>query len=318
MWFFSRDIGVNMKLKHWIVFILLGLIWSTSFLWIKIGVREVGPMALVAFRMLFGAITAVAISAYQKVVWPRDWKTWGTFAILGPTSLAIPIFLISWGERTIDSAVASILNATVPLFTIAIAHFWLNDDKMTLQKVLGLLVGFAGVVLLMSEDLSPSAHSSVIGQGAVILAAFFYAWSAVFARKATQHVAGLARGSAPLITATIFMWIVAPFSEKPFQIPALPLTWIAALWLGVLGSGLAMLMFYYLIHEVGPTRASLVTYLFPIGGVIFGVIFLNEHLSGQLLAGAVLIISSLAVVNWKSNKTVATETSRVSKATSER
>ncbi|HUG34510.1 MAG TPA: EamA family transporter [Anaerolineales bacterium] len=288
-----------MKLKHWIVFILLGLIWSTSFLWIKIGVQEIGPMALVSFRMLFGALTAVAIAAYQKVKWPRDWKTWGTFAILGPTSLAIPIFFISWGEQTIDSAVASILNATVPLFTIVIAHFWLNDDRMTVQKTLGLLIGFGGVVVLMSRDLTSNAHSSVIGQGAVILAAVFYAWSAVYARKATQHVAGLARGAAPLITAAIFMWITSPFIEKPFLVPSLPITWVAALWLGILGSGLAMLMYYYLLHEVGPTRATLVTYLFPVGGVIFGVIFLDEHLSWQLLAGSLLVISSLVVVNWK-------------------
>jgi drug/metabolite transporter (DMT)-like permease len=288
-----------MKFIHWIVFMLLGLIWSTSFLWIKIGVQEIGPMTLVAFRVLFGAIAAIAIALYQKVQWPSDWKTWRNFAILGPTNLAIPFFLISWGERTIDSAVASILNATVPLFTIVIAHFWLSDDKITLQKALGLLVGFGGVVVLLSKDLSISAHNSVLGQGAVILAAIFYAWSAVFARRATQHVAGLARGAAPLITATIFMWLTAPFIEKPFQIPTLPLTWVAALWLGILGSGLAILMFYYLIHEIGPTRATFVTYLFPVGGVIFGVIFLGEYLSWQLLAGTFLILGSLVVVNWK-------------------
>lgn len=288
-----------MKTKHWAVFVLLGLIWSSSFLWIKIGVQEIGPMALVAFRMLFGAITAVAIAAYQRVQWPRDWKTWGIFAILGPTSLAIPIFFISWGEQTIDSAVASILNATVPLFTIVIAHFWLHDDKMTIQKVLGLLVGFAGVVVLLSEDLLASSQSSVVGQAAVILASLFYAGSAVYARKATQHVEPLARGSAPLITAAIFMWLVGPFTEKPFLFPTLSLTWTAALWLGILGSGLAMIMFYYLIHEIGPTRATLVTYIFPLGGVILGVIFLGEHLSWQLAVGAALIISSIVVVNWK-------------------
>ena len=288
-----------MKLKHWIVFLLLGLIWSTSFLWIKIGVQEVSPMTLVAFRMLFGALTAVAIVILQKASWPRDRKTWLSFAILGPTSLAIPIFLISWGERTIDSAVASILNATVPLFTIVIAHLWLSDDKITPQKVLGLLVGFSGVMVLLSKDLSLRAHSSVLGQGAVILAAIFYAGSAVYARKATRHVEGPARGAAPLITATIFTWILAPLTlaGKPFQVPALPLTWIAALWLGVLGSALAWIMFYYLLHEIGPTRATLVTYLFPIGGVVFGVIFLRESLSWQLLAGSLLIAASLAVVN---------------------
>lgn len=288
-----------MKLKHWIVFILLGLIWSTSFLWIKIGVQEIGPMALVAFRMLFGALTAIAIVMYQKAAWPRDRKTWISFAILGPINLAIPIFLISWGERTIDSAVASILNATVPLFTIVIAHFWLSDDKITLQKALGLLIGFGGVVVLMSKDLQTNGHDSVLGQGAVILGALFYAIGSVYARKATQHVTGPARGAAPLVTATLFMWLIAPFLEKPFLVPKLPVTWVAVLWLGILGSALAWLMFYYLLHEIGPTRATLVTYIFPIGGVIFGVLFLKEQISWQLLTGSLLIIASLAVVNWK-------------------
>ncbi|HUG33562.1 MAG TPA: DMT family transporter [Anaerolineales bacterium] len=288
-----------MKPKHWLVFVTLGLIWSSSFLWIKIGVQEIGPMALVAFRMLFGAVTAVAIGLYQKVQWPHDWRTWSIFAVLGPTSLAIPIFFISWGEQTIDSAVASILNATVPLFTIVIAHFLLQDDKMTTQKVLGLLIGFAGVITLLSEDLTTGARNSVIGQAAVILASLFYAGSAVFARKLTQHVDGTVRGAMPLITSTIFMWIIGPLAEKPFLFPNLSLTWISILWLGILGSGLAVIMLWYLIHEIGPTRASMVTYLFPVGGVILGVIFLNEHLSWQLVAGSVLIILSLIVVNWK-------------------
>ena len=291
-----------MKTKHWIVFITLGLIWSTSFIWIKIGVQEIGPMALVAFRMGFGALTAWIIGSFQKVTWPRDGKTWLTFAIIGPTSLAIPIFFISWGEQTIDSAVASILNATVPLFTIVIAHFWLHDDRMTYQKVLGLLIGFAGVVILLSKDVAVGSHNSAIGQAAVILAALFYAGSAVAARKFTQHVHGVARGAMPLFTSAILMWIVGPLFEKPFLVPSLPITWIAALWLGILGSGLATIMLYYLIHEIGPTRATLVTYIFPVGGVILGVLFLDEPLSWQLLVGSALIIFSLAVVNWKTKK----------------
>lgn len=288
-----------MKPKHWIVFILLGIIWSTSFLWIKIGVQDIGPMALTAFRMVFGALTAIAIAVYQKLSFPRDAKTWGLFAILGPASLAIPVFLISWGEQTIDSAVASILNATVPLFTLLIAHFWIHDDKITFQKTLGLLIGFAGVLILMSKDLLASEHGSVIGQLAVILASLFYAGSAVAIRKYTQHINNTMRGVGLLMTSAVLMWVVGPVAERPFEIPSLPITWVAALWLGVLGSGLAMIMMYYLIHEIGPTRASLVTYLFPVGGVILGVLFLNEHLSWQLLAGTVLIIASLAVVNYR-------------------
>jgi drug/metabolite transporter (DMT)-like permease len=290
-----------LKPKHWFVFIFLGLIWSASFLWIKIAVSEIGPMTLVAFRVLFGLLFAGGAVFVMRVEWPRDRQTWISFIIIGITSVAIPFFLISWGEQVINSAVAAILNATVPLFTIVIAHLYLHDDKMTIQKVLGLLVGFAGVVVLLSQDIGASA-GSLLGQGAVILASLFYAASAVYARRTTSHASGLVRGAAPLVSATVLMWIAAPIVESPFKIPQLPMTWIALLWLGVLGSGLALILNYYLIHEIGPTRATMVTYIFPLGGVVLGIIFLNEHPSWQLLVGALLIISSLAVVNWKIKK----------------
>src|SRR5688572_28127439 len=268
-------------------------------MWIKIAVQEIGPITLVAFRVLFGLLFGFVVIYIQRIQWPRTLKEWTPLLVLSIANIAIPFFLISWGEQSIDSAVASILNATTPLFTIVIAHFLLQDDKMTVPKVLGLLIGFAGVIVLLSKDFVAGAQNSVIGQAAVILASLFYAGSAVYARKVTQRVDGIVRGAMPLITSTIFMWIVGPLTERPFEFPFLSLTWIAILWLGILGSGLAVIMLYYLIHEIGPTRASMVTYLFPVGGVILGVIFLNEQLSWQLIAGTLLIIASLAVVNWK-------------------
>ena len=110
-----------MKLKHWLVFLLLGAIWSSSFMWIKIAVQEIGPITLVAFRVLFGLSFGVIVIYLQRVQWPRTLNQWTPLLVLGITNIAIPFFLISWGEQTIDSAVASILNATVPLFTILVA-----------------------------------------------------------------------------------------------------------------------------------------------------------------------------------------------------
>jgi drug/metabolite transporter (DMT)-like permease len=286
-----------LKVKDWVLFILLGAIWSASFLWIKIAIREVGPMTLVAFRVLFGMLTGIAVTLWLRVPWPRDRQTLGVLLLLGATSVAIPFFLISWGEQSIDSAVASILNATVPLFTIVFAHLFTRDDRITLPKVLGLLLGFSGVVVLMSRDLGAGAHNSVIGQLAVVLAAVFYAASSVYARLKTQHVNGYVRGAAPLVSASLFMWIAAPLLESPLHIPRLPLTWVALLWLGVLGSGVALILWYYLLHEIGPTRTTMVTYIFPLGGVVLGVIFLDETLSWQLVVGALLIVASLLVVN---------------------
>ena len=292
-----------MQPKHWTAFIVLGGVWSASFLWIKIALEEIGPNTLVAWRVLFGLLFAGGAVLLQREAWPRDWAGWFPFLLLGITSVAIPFFLITWGELSIASAVASILNATVPLFTIVIAHLFLQDDRMTVQRVIGLFIGFIGVVVLLSEDLLAGVHGSVLGQAAVILASIFYAASSVYARQKTQSAPGLVRGAAPLVSATVVMWMIAPALESPFKIPQLPITWIAILWLGVLGSGLALILWYYLLHEIGPTRTGMVTYIFPLGGVILGVIFLNEHLSWQLAVGALLIISSIVVVNWQSKKT---------------
>ena len=287
-----------MKSKHWFVFILLGAIWSSSFMWIKIAVQEVGPITLVAFRVLFGLLFGILVIFIQRVQLPRSFKEWSPLLLLGITNVAIPFFLISWGEQSIDSAVAAILDATVPLFTILIAHYLLHDDKITLLKLLGLLIGFAGVIILMSKDIG-SSFGSLLGQLAVILASAFYAGSAVFARKTTEDTPGILRSAGPLVSATVVMWLATFFVESPVEIPHLGITWVALLFLGILGSGLAFVLAYYLIHEIGPTRTSMVTYLFPLGGVILGVAFLNEELSWQLLLGAALIIVSLVVANWQ-------------------
>ena len=288
-----------MQKKHWIVFILLGAIWSASFLWIKIALAEVGPITLVAYRATFGLITGLAVAIFLRIPLPRDLKTWRIFALLGLINVALPFFFINWGEQRIDSANASILNATVPLFTVILSYFFLAEEKLSMPKLIGLLIGFGGVVLLLSKDFSAGAHNSIIGQAAVILASFLYASSYVYARIHTADVPGQIRGMLPLFSASAVMLVSAPLVESPIVLPQLPITWIALLWLGVLSTGVAMIMQYYLVHEIGPTRATLVTYIFPLGGVLLGVIFLHEQLSWQLVTGATLIISSIAVVNWK-------------------
>ena len=271
-------------------------------MWIKIAVQEVGPITLVAFRVLLGLLFGASAITIQRIQWPHNFKEWLPFLVLGITNFAVPFFLISWGEKSIDSAVAAILDATVPLFTIVLAHFLLRDDKMTLPKVLGLLIGFTGVVVLLSKDIGTSS-SSLLGQAAVVLASVFYAGSSIYVRKTTEDTPGILRSAGPLVSATLFMWVAAFLFESPVKVPHLGITWVALLFLGVLGTGLAFILAFYLIHEIGPTRATMVTYLFPLGGVILGVGFLHERLTWQLVTGAVLIVASLVVANWEPKNT---------------
>lgn len=286
-----------MKTKHWIIFLTLGLIWSSSFMWVEIVIRELGAITLVAYRVSFGLLFGIAMIFIQKIKLPRTFKEWIPLFVLGLTNIAIPFFLITWGQFYIDSGVASILDATVPLFTILAAHFILQDDKMTVPKVLGLIIGFIGVVILMIKDINEGT-STILGQLAVILACIFYAASSIIARKTTEDTPAVLRSVGSLISATVVMWVASFIFESPIKIPTLPITWIALAWLGVLGSGLAFIMLFYLIHEIGPTRTTMVTYLFPLGGVTLGTIVLNEPLTWQIITGAILIIASLVIANW--------------------
>lgn len=266
-------------------------------MWIKLALNEIGPVTLVAFRVLFGFLFGAALIFIQRVQIPRDFKTWRSLIILGITNIAAPFFLISWGELYVDSSEASVLDATVPLFTIFIAHYLLDDDKMNLSKILGLVTGFAGVVVLLSKDIGVST-STLLGQAAIVLASIFYAGSAVFIRRTTQNTPGVLRSAGPLLSASVFMWPAVFISNEPVILPEAGITWIALLFLGIVGSGLAFVMAFYLIHEIGPTRLSMVTYIFPLGGVTLGVLTLNEQITWQLITGAVLIIASIAVANW--------------------
>ncbi len=285
-----------MKPKHWLIFILLGVIWSSSFMWIKLALQELNPVAIVAVRVTLGFIFGAVVIIVTRTKLPKRFKAWMPLLLLGLTNFAAPFFLISWGEKSIDSSVASVLDATVPLFTIFIAHYLLHDDKMTMKRLSGLIMGFAGVIVLLSKNIGASS-STLLGEAAVVLASVFYAGSAVFIRKTTQNIPGVLRSTIPMLSASLVMWIVALTIKLPVHIPKLELTWIALLFIGLIGSGLAFLMAFYLIHEIGPTRSTMVTYIFPLGGVLLGVIFLHEQITWQLIIGGILILSSLVIVN---------------------
>ncbi len=268
-------------------------------MWIKFALKEVSPVTLVAFRIGLGFLFGAIVVAIQKVKLPRDFKDWKPFILIGIINFAVPFFLISWGEQTVDSSVAAIIDSMVPLFTIFIAHFLLKDDKMTLSKILGLIIGFIGIIILLSKDVGNSS-SNLLGEAAIVLASICYAGSAVYIRKTTQNTPRILRSTGPMFFASIIMWATVFITEKQFPIPTFKMTWIALLFLGIVGSGFAFVLVFYLIHEIGPTRTTMVTYIFPLGGILLGVIFLHEQITWQLITGGILIIASLAVANMNS------------------
>ena len=289
-----------MRLKEWGAFWLLGCIWGSSFLWIKIAVGEIGPATLAAIRLFVGLIGLLLVTRLQRQAFPRTAAYLPAYLFMGAFNTAIPFILIPWGETRIDSGLAAILNATVPLFTIVIAHFWLSDERFTPTRLAGLLIGFAGVVLLMSRDLGAGAIARGIwGQVAVLAASLSYAVAATFSRRHLRGHPPLLQATMVVLFADLFAWLTVFAGERPVRLPALPVTWFALIWLGVLGSCSAYLLYFYLINAWGPTRASLVTYVFPVIGLLLGLIFLNEHADWRLLAGSGLVVAGIAVVNLR-------------------
>jgi len=291
-----------MSSKDWLRFWAAGLIWGTSFLWIKIAVSEVSPFVLVGFRALFGTLGMLVIiwlNKKLKLTWHslRPWL--GIFAFIGFINVALPFVLISWGEQYIPSGIASVLNSTTPLFTIILAAIFLQEDRLTLPKVLGLLVGFSGVVLLFLPELSSSRIENLLGLGAVLLAAGCYAISGIIIKRKVQGLKAELQVFLQYVFATLMMWGFTLSVERPVILPALSLTWIALLWLGLLGSSLASSLYFVLLHSVGPTRASTVTYVPPLVGLLLGAIFLGESLGWLTLIGGALIVLGIMLVNMQ-------------------
>ncbi len=288
-----------MKLKEWAAFVVLGLIWGSSFLWIKIGVESITPMVLVTLRVSFGLLALLVVMAVQRQPFPRDRATIMKFVFMGIFNTVIPFLLITWGETKIESSLASILNAATPLFVIVIAHFWLHDEKITGARLGGLAMGFGGVVVLVLQDFNPGGQNDIWGELAVLLAALSYAVALTFSRRYLRGAKPVVQSTMILVVASALMWLIMPVADRPIVFPATPLTWLAVIWLGVLGLCIAYLLFFYLNNVWGPTRASLVTYVFPVVGVILGIIFLSEPLTWNMIVGSILVVGGIVAVNRK-------------------
>lgn len=284
-----------MSLKNWLKFIAIGILWGATFFWVKLGIRDVPPLTLVAFRILFAFIGLSLMMVVYRVPFPhRRW--FGPFLFMGLFNLVVPFVLVAWSEQHIPSGLASILNSTVPLFTILLAPLLVPDDPWTLPKMLGLVVGFIGVVVLMSDRVE-GVENFHIGQLTMLGAAVSYALAAVYGRRKLRGMAPEHQAFGQMMMATLVIWPVTLAVDVPFSLPSMWTTWFAVIWMGFAGSAAGTMMFFSLLNEVGPTRTTLSSYLFPLVGVLLGALVLHEPVTWRLLAGGGLIISGVVIVN---------------------
>ena len=271
-------------------FVLLGLIWGSSFLWIKIAVDEIPPASLVAWRMGLGAVGMLLLLAVIRVPMPRGGREWLPLMVLGAINAAIPIFLISWGEQFVDSGTAAVLNSLTPIFSLLIAGVALRVEPVTGLRVGGLVLGFLGAALLASRELDLRA---------VVLAALSYAFGASYARHRIQSTHRYVVAAGTLVFAAIDMAVLAVIADGGVVVPTQPETILAVAWLGLLGSFVAYVCFFFLIEHLGATITSMVSYIFPVVGVALGVLVLGEQMDARLIVGTALVLAGIIVVTLR-------------------
>jgi drug/metabolite transporter (DMT)-like permease len=282
---------------EWLIFLALGFMWGSSYLFIKIGVDTFGTFTLVALRLLIGATTLWVAFRLNGTALPRNRRTYEHLLVMALINITIPFALITWAEQSVDSALAAILNSSVPLFVIVIAPLFLPDEPIRLNGVVGLAVGFVGVVLLVSPGLM-SATGDLAGSVALLGSSLAYALGNVYSRRNVRGLPPLVPAVFQVTFAFLIVGVVALVVERPWEtVRPDPAAWFSVIWLGVFGSGLAYMLYFRLLGRWGATRTSLVAYLLPIYGIVLGFLVLQEHIDITLILGTALIIGGVAIVN---------------------
>lgn len=285
--------------KDWAVLLLLGLIWGSSFLFANIAVKEIPPFTLVLLRVGLASIALCVVMLLQGLSFRPFLQNWHGFALLGLLSCALPFFLIFYSQQSIGPGLGGILNATVPIFMVPLAHFLTKDEKLTWQKTFGVVAGFIGVVILVGPAALSQFGGSALAELAALGASFSYALGGLQARR-FRHYPALVISTGGLLAATVVMLPLSLLADHSLSLPAPSLgAWGAVLSLSLLSTAFAFLMFYWLVRRTGVTNASLVTFIIPISAVLLGVFFRAEILTLSDLAGILIVGLSLAILDGR-------------------
>ncbi|MEV0321756.1 DMT family transporter [Streptomyces sp. NPDC050659] len=280
-------------------FAVLALIWGFSFLLIKVGTQGYAPFQVTLGRLLFGTAVVAAVLVVKRERLPRGARTWGHLAVAALLLNALPFSLFAYAELTIPSTLAGICNATSPLWGMALSLVALSEDRPTRRRVAGLGIGFFGVLTVLGAWQGFSGLD-LKGTAMALLASLSYPIGWIYVRRtlAGSGHSNLSLSGAQLLVATGELAVVTPlFTSLPTRFPVVPL--LAVVALGALGTGLAFLIQYGLVAEVGPTTAQMVTYFIPVIATAAGVALLGESLSWSTPVGAVIVLAGAALTQSK-------------------
>ncbi|RED49733.1 DMT family transporter [Aestuariispira insulae] len=273
---------------------LLAILWGGAFTLVGFTVEYFSPLEVVSLRVALAAPVLWGVILFQREKMPRQWKPWGAFLMLGILNNAIPFYCITWGQTRIDSGMAAVLNGATPLFGALLAHFMIQDEKLSWQKLAGLGMGLGGVILLVGPNLVLDPYS-LLGQGAILVAALSYACAGMVGKRLGGYSA-LCVSTGQLTMSSLILvaltWTLGGFRDLPLATDL----WAAMAVLAVLSTALAYILYFRLIAQAGATNAMSVTLLVPVVAMFLGIILLDEPVDPASIAAAILVLAGVGLV----------------------
>ena len=287
------------KSSDYFFLVLLALIWASAFFNIKIATYSYGPLTIAFLRIFFGAIPLVLLCYFKNIKIEAFSKDWHWFASIGIINLVIPFFLIAYGVQKVQSNLAAILMASTPLTAVVLSHFFTKNEKVNLIKIIGVLVGFSGIVFLFSDNILINKNNFVSAL-LILCGSTFYVIGGLLtlriSNKKNENVT-----ASILIWATLVLFPICMFIEQPWHLsPRLDST-VSVIYLGIFATGIAWLLRFYILKNNGLVFQAQVAYLIPIFGVILGFLILNEKITYKVIIALIAVIIGIYIVK-KSSK----------------
>ncbi|WP_246504718.1 DMT family transporter [Microvirga antarctica] len=291
----------SMTVKEWAMLLTLSVLWGGSFFFTGIAVTALPPFTIVALRVGLAALLLIAACRVAGMTLPRDRRVWAAFVVMGCLNNVVPFSLIVWGQTHIASGLAAILNATTPLATVVVAHVATADERMTANRLAGVVVGFLGVAVMIGPAALGGMSVAIWAQIACLVAALSYAFAGVYGRRFKQlGVPPLATAAGQVTASAILLAPIALLVDRPWTLPLPGLPVIGAiLGIAVLSTAVAYVLYFRILATAGATNLLLVTFLIPVSAIVMGTLVLGERLAPRHVVGMALVAAGLALIDGR-------------------
>ncbi|BBO69445.1 ABC transporter permease [Desulfosarcina alkanivorans] len=294
----SATVNQIMGFQEWGLIIILSILWGGSFFFVGVAVQDMPPLTIVLCRVALASILLLAAVYLKGDRMPSSLALWGGFIVMGALNNLIPFSLIVWGQTHIESGLASILNGTTPIFSVILAHFLTKEERLTTNRMSGVLIGWVGVAVLIGFNSLRGFGIEVYGQIAVLGAALSYACAAIYGRR-FKGLSPLVVATGMLCGSTIMMTPMALFVDQPWNLSPSIYSMAALFGLAAISTSLAYIIYFRVLSIAGPTNLLLVTFLIPLSAILLGVMFLGERLEWNAFVGMGLVFTGLIAIDGR-------------------